>query len=134
MPAASSGSGAPKVGPLSVPSPVSPLPSHSVSEVPSQLLRQYLSVEPWITGKLCEVPVQPLSRSLPVDGVCSVIWFGKLGSSVRSGQPLWGSVHWTGSTFANPFALSCSLTFFDGSRLRSGLVGFFGTRLSARFR
>src|SRR5215813_11146198 len=64
-PEARSGRGAPNVGPFSEPVPVVPLPSHSVSDVPSQLLRQYLRVEPWMIGKLCELPVQPLSRSEP---------------------------------------------------------------------
>src|SRR4029450_11094051 len=138
-PEASSGSGAPNVGPLSVPSPVAPVPSHTVSVVPSQLLRPYLRVEPWMIGKLCELPVQPLSRSLPVDGTCRVIWFGKLGLSVRSGHTAPGvpvdpgGTHCTVRAFRKPFALSWSETFLEGFTRLSGLLVFFGTRMVARF-
>src|SRR5262245_58492363 len=110
-PDARSGRGAPNVGPFSEPSPVVPLPSHMVSEVPSQLLRQYLRVEPWMVGKLCELPVHPLSRSLPVDGTWSVIWFARLAPSLRGAQtlvvgPVPGGTHWTVRAFRKPFAFS----------------------------
>src|SRR5262245_42824685 len=137
-PEARSGRGAPNVGPFSELSPVVPLPSHSVSEVPSQLLRQYLRVEPWMIGKLCELPVHPLSRSLPVEGTWRVIWFGRFAPSLRGGHtapppPLVpGGTHCTVSAFRKPFDLSWSWTFLEGFKLLRGLLVFFGTRLSAR--
>src|SRR5262245_55870083 len=138
-PEARSGRGAPKVGPLSDPSPVVPLPSHSVSPVTSQLLRQYLRVEPWMIGKLCELPVHPLSRSLPVDGTWRVIWFGRFAPSLRGAQTLVtgtlpppAETHWTVRAFRKPFDLSWSTTFLEGLNCLSGLLVFFGTRLSAR--
>ena len=68
--AASSGRGAPNIRPFSEsvapPAPVVPLAVHSKVVVPSQPERQYFRVEPPMTGKLCEVPVQPLSRCASV--------------------------------------------------------------------
>src|SRR5215469_359241 len=94
--AASRGRGAPKVAPFRLPAPVAPVPVHSKVLVPSQPLRQYFRVEPSITGKLWDVPVHPLSRSLPLPssgcagsaggGTVRVICLGAPGESVRAGQ------------------------------------------------
>src|SRR5262245_45922186 len=85
-------------------------------------------------GKLCELPVQPLSRSLPVAGTVSVIWAG---SPPRDGHVPWvgtvpGGTHCTRSLFTKPLSFMTSTTGFDGLNFLSGLLAFFGTRLRAR--
>src|SRR5262245_34884473 len=85
-------------------------------------------------GKLCEVPVQPLSRSLPVGGTVRVIWDG---SPLRDGHVAWvpvlpGGTHCTRSLFLKPLSFISSTTAFDGLNFLSGLLAFFGTRLRAR--
>src|SRR5262249_28957825 len=84
-------------------------------------------------GKLCDVPVQPLSRSLPVGGTVSVTWFGCPGvpfGQVPVVEPL---THCTRSLFTKPpGAFMTSVTGADGLNFLSGLLVFFGTRLSER--
>src|SRR5688572_2931453 len=63
---ASSGSGAPNVGPLIVPSPTGPFTTQDVSPAVSHSERHTFSEPFGVTAKFCEIPVQPLSRSLPV--------------------------------------------------------------------
>src|SRR5206468_3413557 len=64
--AASSGRGGPKTSVLSEPAPVGPQMPQSGLVVSSHPTRQNFSCEPPTTGKLCDVPVHPLSRSVPV--------------------------------------------------------------------
>src|SRR5437016_1228747 len=75
-----SGSGGPKVAPLSEPAPVSPLASHTGLVLASHPVRQSFTLERGGVGKLCEMPVHPLSRSLPASAV---------ERSISSGPP-WG--------------------------------------------
>src|SRR5262245_6653082 len=90
-----------------------------------------------MTGKLCEVPVQPLSRSLPLPwvgsvatGVVRVICAGAVGSSVRSGHdPTPGGRHCTASLLRKPLDFITKTVFLDGLNFLSGLLVFFGTRL-----
>src|SRR5262249_52269712 len=67
--AASSGSGAPNVVPFCE---FGPVVAVAMQFTPSGQLRVYRIEEPLMMGKLCEMPVQPLSRSLPVAGTVSV--------------------------------------------------------------
>src|SRR5437867_5561003 len=62
--AARSGSGGPKVTPLSDPAPIGPVPWQFGFVLVSHPLMQRKSCEPGVTTKLCDVPVQPLSRSV----------------------------------------------------------------------
>src|SRR5262249_9484613 len=80
MLAAMRGRGAPKVGPLRLLSPVVPVPVQVVTLVPSHPLRQYLRVVPPMIGKLCDTPLTPLSRSLPLP---SAGLFGSNNGTVR---------------------------------------------------
>src|SRR5207247_4996112 len=64
--AARSGSGAPNVSPLGVPGPTDACRSQGGVPSGPQLRRHALSVELATTGKLCEMPVQPMSRSVPL--------------------------------------------------------------------
>src|SRR5262245_63906502 len=66
MLAATRGRGAPKVVPLRLLLPVVPVPVQVVTLVPSHPFRQYLRVVPPRIGKLCDTPLTPLSRSLPL--------------------------------------------------------------------
>src|SRR6266849_4364017 len=61
-----SGRGGPKVSVLSAPAPVAPVASHTGFVLASHPERQSVTNERGGVGKLCEMPVQPLSRSLPV--------------------------------------------------------------------
>src|SRR6185369_10791209 len=73
---ARSGSGAPNVAPVGVPSPVVALKSQTVSLPELQFDRQP-SIRPFGTRmKLCELPVQPLSRSVPVVPIVNVSSWG----------------------------------------------------------
>src|SRR5262245_43226749 len=76
MPPESNGSGAPKVSPLRELGPALPDVSQEVSDWPSQLLRQYFSVEPTTTGKVCDSPVDPVARSSPCSWTVNVTCFG----------------------------------------------------------
>ena len=72
-----SGSGGPKVTPLSEPAPVGAVPLQTgfvLSAVHS--VRQSFRRASLMTGKLCELPVHPLSRSVPVPRVFSTSSFG----------------------------------------------------------
>src|SRR5437016_9096243 len=71
-PPAMSGSGGPKVSVLSEPAPVAPFAVHGVVPAASQPLRQNLSCDFAGTGKLCDTPVQPLSRSVPWSSVVKI--------------------------------------------------------------
>src|SRR5262245_4850623 len=148
-PVVRSGRGAPKVRPLTtglvavgVPSLVVPVPVQWKFVFPSQPVRQYVSFEPPMTGKLCDVPVQPLSRSLPLPwvgsvatGVVRVICAGAVGSSARTGHdPTPGGRHCTMSLLVKPLAFISKATFLDGLYFLSGLVVFLGTRLRGRDR
>src|SRR5437867_6098380 len=62
--AARSGSGGPKVTPLSDPVPIGPVAVQFGFVLSSHPLMHMKSCEPGVTGKLCDVPVQPLSRSV----------------------------------------------------------------------
>src|SRR5690348_7630173 len=66
---ANSGSGAPNVVPLTVLAPVEPVAVHTEFVLASQPLRQNDRLLPWTTGKFCEIPVTPLSRSVPLPEV-----------------------------------------------------------------
>src|SRR5262245_56185407 len=83
-------------------------------------------------GKLCEIPVQPLSRSLPVGGTVKVTWLGRPGAS-RLGQLMLppGGRHCTTSLFLKPLDFMRSVTFLDGLVFLRGLAVFFGTRMEA---
>src|SRR5215475_1355337 len=88
-----------------------------------------------MTGKLCEMPVQPLSRSLPVAGTVKVICDGM---PPRDGHDTVGLVlvplltHCTLSLFMKPLSFMTSVTGCDGLYFLSGLLVFFGTRLRGR--
>src|SRR2546425_9318978 len=71
-PPAMSGSGGPKGSVLSEPTPVGPFAVHGVVPAASQPLRQNLSCDCAGTGKLCDTPVQPLSRSVPWSSVVKI--------------------------------------------------------------
>src|SRR2546428_6145450 len=64
-PPAITGSGGPKVVPLSEPVPVGPFAVHVVVPAASQPLRQSFNCNFAGKGKLCSAPVQPRSRSVP---------------------------------------------------------------------
>src|SRR5215468_7507940 len=86
-------------------------------------------------GKLCDVPVQPLSRSLPVGGTVKVICDGRPprdGQAPGTGGPFATPTHCTRSLFLKPLSFISSTTAFDGLNFLSGLLAFFGTRLRAR--
>src|SRR2546428_246736 len=65
-PCAMSGSGGPNVAPLIDPAPTAPMTSQTGFVLASHPERQTFSVARGSTGKLCEMPVHPLSRSVPV--------------------------------------------------------------------
>src|SRR5207244_11297002 len=71
-----SGSGGPKVTPLIESAPVGAVPLQTGFVVSSHSVRQSFSKASLMTGKLCEVPVHPLSRSVPVPRVFSTSSFG----------------------------------------------------------
>src|SRR5438094_3401169 len=71
-PPAMSGSGGPKVSVLSEPTPVGPFAVQGVVTAASPPLRQNLSGDFAGTGKLCDTPVQPLSRSVPWSSVVKI--------------------------------------------------------------
>src|SRR6186713_3394086 len=73
---ARSGNGAPNVGPFGVPSPTAALKSHSVSLPELQFDRQPSRTPFGTRMKLCELPVQPLSRSVPCWPIVSTSSFG----------------------------------------------------------
>src|SRR5688572_23611412 len=79
-PPATSGSGGPRVGLLNVPGPVMPLMSQSGSLALSQFVRHASTCTSSITGKLNDVPVQPLSRSLPPGSIVVSTRFGLVAS------------------------------------------------------
>src|SRR5947207_6436148 len=90
-PAATSGSGGPKVSVLIEPAPVGPFAVHGVVPAASHPLRQSLSFEFAGTGKLCDVPVQPLSRSVPWSSVVKIASSGPpaaFGGQAASGTAL----------------------------------------------
>src|SRR5437870_5047450 len=62
--AARSGSGGPKVAPLSDRAPIGPVAVQFGFVLVSHPLMQRKSFEFGVTGKLCEIPLQPLSRSV----------------------------------------------------------------------
>ena len=64
--AARSGRGGPNTSVLIEPTPVGPLRVQTGLLVVSQSVRQSFRFEPPTTGKLCDVPVHPLSRSVPL--------------------------------------------------------------------
>src|SRR5207249_7750017 len=64
--AARSGRGGPNVSVLIEPVPVGPQRPQSGFVVSSHPTRHNFSIEPPTTGKLCDVPVHPLSRSVPL--------------------------------------------------------------------
>ena len=64
--AARSGKGGPNVSVLIEPVPVGPQRPQSGFVVSSHPTRHNFSIEPPTTGKLCDVPVHPLSRSVPL--------------------------------------------------------------------
>src|SRR5438876_6456746 len=68
-PCAMSGSGGPNVAPLIELAPTAPMRSQTGFVLASHPERQTLSVARGSTGKLCEMPVHPLSRSVPVSAV-----------------------------------------------------------------
>src|SRR2546427_8903107 len=74
--AARSGSGAPKVAPLGVPAPTDAVVSQGGVPSGPQVLRHAFSVELPTTGELCDVPVWPLSRSVPLVATTRSISFG----------------------------------------------------------
>jgi hypothetical protein len=57
------GRGAPNVSPLIVPEPVAPVPVQVESFVVSQFWRHTQRIDPSTTPWLCDIPVQPVSRS-----------------------------------------------------------------------
>src|SRR5712692_5159613 len=73
-----SGRGGPKVSVLSAPAPVAPVASHTGFVLASHPERQSFTIERGGVGKLCEMPVHPLSRSEPV---------AALERSISSGPP-----------------------------------------------
>src|SRR5438876_8217278 len=68
-PCAMSGSGGPNVAPLIDPAPTAPMMSQTGFVLASHPERQTFSDARGSTGKLCEMPVHPLSRSVPVSAV-----------------------------------------------------------------
>src|SRR5438128_558578 len=66
------GSAMVKVAVLSEPTPVGPFAVQGVVPAASQPLRQNLSCDFAGTGKLCDTPVQPLSRSVPWSSVVKI--------------------------------------------------------------
>src|SRR5713101_7770675 len=74
--AAKSGSGGPKVAPLSKPAPVGPQAVQTEFVVLSHRDRNILRPAPAITGKLCEWPGVPVSRSVPWSSVVKVTSVG----------------------------------------------------------
>src|SRR5207237_10523885 len=68
-PCAMRGSGGPNVGPLIVPAPTGAQASQRGFVLASHVLRHRFTADRGGVGKLCEIPVQPLSRSLPVSAV-----------------------------------------------------------------
>src|SRR5437870_7851886 len=87
--AARSGSGGPKVTPLSDPAPIGPVAVQFGFVLVSHPLTQRKSCEPGVTGKLCEIPVQPLSRSVHLSATVRIAssgppwgFFGQPGSVV----------------------------------------------------
>src|SRR5215813_11054778 len=131
-PAASRGSGAPKVGPLIVPAPVGPAASQSVSEDPLQWVRQRWSVEPYTTGKFMVTPVQPLSRSVHCWGTVRLTLDGPpSGFAGQTGTP---GMHCTFSRstslvsfLATPLALAITLSCRTSDGLRPFLSVLRGT-------
>src|SRR5438874_6993473 len=90
-PPAMSGSGGPKVSVLSEPAPVAPFAVHGVVPAASQPLRQSFSCDFAGTGKLCDTPVQPLSRSVPWSSVVKITSSGPpaaFGGQAASGTEL----------------------------------------------
>src|SRR3989449_485479 len=90
-PPAMSGSGGPKVSVLSEPTPVGPFAVQGVVPAASQPLRQNLSCDFAGTGKLCDTPVQPLSRSVPWSSVVKIASSGPpaaFGGQAASGTEL----------------------------------------------
>ncbi len=89
-PLASSGSGGPKVPPFSEFLPVEPSPVQFGLVVASQPERQKFRLVLLGTRKLCELPVTPLSRSLPLEATRNVSWRGP--PSARLAQLASGNV------------------------------------------
>src|SRR5262245_3807797 len=75
-PPAISGSGGPKNCPFTEPCPVGPFAVHIGFDVLSHPWRQNVVVASLMTGKLCDVPVQPLSRSVPWPRIVNTSWSG----------------------------------------------------------
>src|SRR5207249_279452 len=119
-PAATSGSGGPKVLVLIEPAPVGPFAVHGVVPAASHPLRQSFSFEFAGTGKLCDVPVQPLSRSVHWSSVVKIASSGPpavFGGQTASGTALAGQL-------PDPPALQTSVV--PVGILHSGrLLGFF---------
>src|SRR5262249_19593006 len=93
--------------------------------MPSQLLRQYRTVEPPTTGKLCEMPLKPESRSDPLElvvgsgrGVVRQSCFGwptfegSFGQTASQPDPTGGAPPPHGSTVQLGFGTHCTMSAF----------------------
>src|SRR5439155_7813655 len=126
--AARSGRGGPKTSVLIEFTPVGPVMVQTGVAVVSQPLRQSFRFEPPTTGKLCDVPVHPLSRSVPLLATVTVAMLPPpAGFAGHGGTPPQACpVHFahrrtsvSGSFFGLP-----SLSATTRSRFTPGLVCF----------
>src|SRR5438045_9649275 len=97
------GRGGPNVGPLTEPTPTGPVASHTGFVLASHVVRHRLTLDFSGVGKLCEMPVHPLSRSVPESMVERSIW---------SGPPARFLVHNPGGTVGLQISLMTSTSVF----------------------